>query len=184
MTTENINLVSRATYAKMRGKAARTVGKLTQKGIIPLHDDKIYPEEADECLRNFLVEPWPLIPERSKEGYTPMIVGDAAAGLNVPGTRTYTEARTQEKEIRIEILKLELALKKGEMVPTKDVEFAAFTAARQIRDKMLNIPDRVGAILAAETDETKVRDILTEHIEGELSSMTEGKYKYIEDPEE
>ena len=59
------------------------------------------------------------------------------------------------------------------MVLTKDVEFAAFNAARKIRDRMLNIPDRIAAIVAAESNEIKVRDIIIEQIENELRSITD-----------
>ncbi len=62
------------------------------------------------------------------------------------------------------------------MVLTKDVETAAFSAARELRDRMLNIPDRVAAIVAAETDEIRVRDIITEHIENELTAVLQEKF--------
>ncbi len=88
-------------------------------------------------------------------------------------TNSYVEARTREKQLRVEILELDLQLKRGEMVLTKDVEFVAFNAARAIRDRMLNIPDRISAIVAAESNEIKVRDIINEQFENELSSITD-----------
>ncbi|MBT6227740.1 MAG: hypothetical protein HOI47_13925, partial [Candidatus Scalindua sp.] len=81
--------------------------------------------------------------------------------------------RTREKLLKVELLELDVALKKGEMVLTKDVEVAAFNAAREIRDRMLNIPDRISAIVAAESNEINVRDIINEQIENELRSITD-----------
>jgi hypothetical protein len=71
------------------------------------------------------------------------------------------------------MLELDLKLKTGEMVMVKDVELAAFTMARKIRDRMLNIPDRVAAIVAAETDEVEVRNIILFQIENELSDLSQ-----------
>ncbi len=169
---ETKNLLSRAAYARLKNVAPRTIGKYVQRGIIPLHDDKIDPEEADRCLDAVLVEP--------------LGSGRHPAPEETPATRpdkdvdnptdTYTQARTAEKRLKVELLELDLQLKKGEMVLTKDVEFAAYTAARQLRDRMLNIPDRVAAIIAAETDEVKIRDLLTDHIESEIRSISKDKF--------
>ena len=150
-------LITRTEYARRRGVAPRTIGKYCQKEIIPLHDNKIDPVEADACLEEFLAEP-------------------LGSGRNGSSIGSYTAARTEEKMLKIELLELDLQLKKGETVLVKDVEYAAFTAARDVRDKMLNIPDRICAIVAAETDEVKVREIIMKQIENELQSVVEGKF--------
>lgn len=167
-------LITRAEYAIRRGVAARTIGKYCQRKVIPLHDGKIDPDEADAALEIFLVEPLGSGRAGDPVDITEEGTSRRKAKLN---NNSYTEVRTQEKNLKIELLELDVALKKGTMVLTKDVEYAAFTAAREIRDSMLNIPDRVAAILAAETDEIRVRDILTEHIEGELEALSNDKIK-------
>lgn len=172
---ENKNLLSRAAYARLKNVAPRTIGKYVQRGVIPLHDDKIDPEEADRCLAKILVEPLGSGRHEPKEAIATSLVidPDKAAPASMD---TYTQARTAEKRLKVELLELDLQLKKGEMVLTKDVEFAAYTAARQLRDRMLNIPDRVAAIIAAETDEVKIRDLLTDHIESEIRSISKDKF--------
>ncbi len=50
-------LISRAEYARRKGVAARTVGKYCQRKIIPLHDNKIDPEEADRELAKIVSMP-------------------------------------------------------------------------------------------------------------------------------
>jgi hypothetical protein len=42
-----------------------------------------------------------------------------------------------------------------------EVEVAAFNKYRTFRDRMLNIPDRLAAVLAAETDPVKVHGLLS-----------------------
>ena len=162
-------LITRAAYAKIKGVAPRTIGKYTQKGIIPLHGNKVDPVEADRILKEILVEPLGSGRQKGNTGRRE----DGSKNTKPRETDTYVGARTREKQIKVELLELELKLKKGEMVLVKDVEFAAFTSAREVRDKMLNIPDRICAIVAAETDETKVRNIIISQIESELRSITD-----------
>ena len=151
-------LLSRAAYARRRGVAPRTIGKYVQRGILPVHDDKLDPEECDQLLSEYLVQP----------------LGSGGQPMSNGGKKgTYVEARTQEKRLKVELLELDVALKKGEMILAKDVEVAAFTAAREIRDKMLNVPDQVSAICAGEMDELKVRDIIMSAIESGLTGIAE-----------
>ena len=44
------------------------------------------------------------------------------------------------------------------------MRIAAFRRARIVRDGMLNLPDRVAAVLAAETDVAKVHEVLSKEI--------------------
>ncbi len=176
MTTKPRELISRAEYARRKNVAARTIGKYTQRGIIPLHDNMIDPVEADLCLDKVLAVPLGSGRHANNTGKKPVDVTDPDKVAPEYATDTYTAARTAEKRLKVELLELDLQLKKGEMVLTKDVEFAAYTAARQLRDRMLNIPDRVAAIIAAETDEVKIRDILTDHIESEIRSIAKDSF--------
>ncbi len=156
-------LITRAAYAKLKGVAARTIGKYVQKKMIPLHKNKIDPEEADLLLAKVLVLPL---------GSGRQTTADKDKAPAKSKVDTYVNARTREKQLKVELLELDVQLKRGEMVLTKDVEFAAFNQARAVRDRMLNIPDRVAAILAAEQDENRVHEILLEQIENELSSIS------------
>ena len=172
------DLLTRAEYAELKGVAARTIGKYCQRGVIPLHNDRIDPKEADAALEIFLVEPLGSGRPGDPVDITEEGTSQRKAKKN---NNSYTEARTQEKNLKIELLELDVALKKGEMVLTKDVEVAAFNAAREIRDRMLNIPDRVAAIIAAETDEVTIRNMLTGHIEGELQAVSDNNIKFEDD---
>jgi hypothetical protein len=179
MTTEQRELISRAEYSRRKGVAPRTIGKYVQSGVIPTHNNKIDPVEADECLSKHLVHPIgsQTHPKNTgKKKPRPEIADDpdSKGHPDGNGSGTYVGARTREKQIKVELLELELKLKKGEMVLNKDVKYAAFTAARRVRDRMLNIPDRICAIVAAERDETKVRTIILGQIEKELDSLSKG----------
>jgi len=205
MAVRRKELISRAEYARRKGVAPRTIGKYCQRKIIPLHNDKIDPVEADKILAKFLVEPLgsgrrvsgnktskmakQSIPDNIGPDlsfvYTPESERQTSSKsknnkdlIDFSGgdrlTNTYVEARTREKNLKVELLELDLQLKKGEMVLSKDVEVAAFTLGRAVRDKMLNIPDRISAIVAAEMDEMKVRGLIMGEIERELMSVVPG----------
>ncbi len=49
-------------------------------------------------------------------------------------------------------------------VSKDEVQVAAFNRFRQFRDNLLNIPDRLAAVLAAETDAKRVYEILASEI--------------------
>jgi hypothetical protein len=55
------------------------------------------------------------------------------------------------------------------------VQAAAFNTYRQFRDQLLNIPDRVAAIIAAETglDTKKVHEILTAEVRHALNEFAD-----------
>ena len=50
---------------------------------------------------------------------------------------------------------------------------AAFNKFRQFRDHMLNIPDRVAAMVAAETEASKCHQILTTEIRRALNEFAD-----------
>jgi hypothetical protein len=74
---------------------------------------------------------------------------------------------------RAEALRKEMELKKelGHLVHVDDMYARAFRIGRQIRDGMLNIPDRLAAIIAAEPDGDTIRALLTAEIEEVLAVL-------------
>ncbi len=53
------------------------------------------------------------------------------------------------------------------------MQIAAFNKFRQFRDHMLNIPDRLAAILAAETEAAKCYEILATEIRKALNEFAD-----------
>ncbi len=60
--------------------------------------------------------------------------------------------------------RLDYEERNGDLVRMSDIERIAFNKYRTIRDGMLNIPERVAALVAAETSPRKCHDILTTEI--------------------
>lgn len=84
----------------------------------------------------------------------------------------YLEHRARTEEFRAKQAELEYLKDLGILVPIAEVREANFSRYRTLRDKMLNIPDRVATILAAERDPTRVHVQLTEEIKRVLSELS------------
>jgi hypothetical protein len=69
------------------------------------------------------------------------------------------------------LAELDHSERSGTLVNAEEVRRSAFKLARQARDGMLNIADRVAADLAAETDAFKVHARLTKEIREALSAL-------------
>ena len=57
------------------------------------------------------------------------------------------------------------------LVRVEDVEKTAFELGRRIRDRILLIPDRVAAILAAESDQLQVSKVLKRELRDAISEI-------------
>ena len=84
---------------------------------------------------------------------------------------SFIEARTESERYRASEKKLNYEIKQGKWIPKAQVRDDSFKAGRIFRDAMLNIPPRVSAILAAETDEHKIGRILIKEIEQGLKEI-------------
>ncbi len=166
--------VSVKEYAGHRGVTERQIRRYLSDGMIPpaALSKKgrfilIDTDKADRILdKAFLSSkvvsprtPRPQVMARiSKKGGT--------SGLD------FTEARTLKERYKAALLKIELDEKTGRLVDSEAVKVAAFNKARAVRDSLLNIPDRISPILAAEKDQMKVADILTREIRTALEELS------------
>lgn len=84
----------------------------------------------------------------------------------------YSEARTWSERYKAADMKLSYEIRQGLWLRKEEVEETLFKVARIIRDNLLNIPVRVGAILAAESDENKCVEILTKEQKAALNELS------------
>lgn len=160
--------VSLRQYAKHRGVSHTAVEKAVKQGRIQLTPDgKIDPEVADrDWSRNSSPVNAPRRPFR-----TPTVGEGPASGP------TYAQSRAVRELYLARLAKIEFEERAAKLVSRDEVTVAAFTKARTVRDNLLNIPDRLAAMLAAEVDPTQVHQILSDEIRKaliELSGDTRG----------
>ena len=83
---------------------------------------------------------------------------EATARGPKPGTAA--AERAAGEKVKRELLELDLERKRGETVNAGDVEAHAFKRGRELRDRILNVPARICAQLAALTDSREVEVLL------------------------
>mgnify|MGYP001039313779 CR=1 FL=1 len=163
-------LVSLRGYAKHRGVTLRAVQKAIQSGRIrPTPEGKLDPAQADaDWERNTgpragVSIAFPSPPPRPAP--PPQAVAEPPrAELGATGGLDYARARAVRENYLARLAKLEYEERLGKLLSRDEVTVAAFNRFRTFRDGVLNIPDRVSALLAAETDPAKVHEVLRTEI--------------------
>lgn len=168
-------------YAKHRGIHGRSVRRYLADGSIPesalIREGRLLfidQAKADRALskhtttRKELLGDGRLPPaEKAAPGQQIQTTERAGtSGLN------FHEARTLKERYHAALLKIELDEKTGRLVDSEKVKISAFNLARQVRDALLNIPDRIGPIVAAERDQLKVAELLTTEIRTALEGLS------------
>ena len=84
--------------------------------------------------------------------------------MDSEGLRAETRAVREHYQARL--AKIEYEERVAKLVPQDEVQAAAFNKFRQFRDHLLNLPDRVAAMVAAETEVAKCYEILSRDSKG------------------
>jgi phage terminase Nu1 subunit (DNA packaging protein) len=90
-----------------------------------------------------------------------------------PMPETLTEAQLRVAAQREIKLKLENDRTEGHIIDAGQARREAFNAARIVRDGLLNIPDRIAAQVASETDPGRVYRLLEGEIRNALTGLAE-----------
>lgn len=163
-------LLSAKAYAKHRGVTTGTVLAAINNGRLEGTWNRRGPgyqinvELADEqWARN----------TDSGSGYPAQVRNQGGEQLATDGDQpiSYAEARAQHERFKARLAQLELEEREKKLVQADEVTREAFRVARQVRDAMLNIADRVAAELAAETNQFKVHQRLTQEIRRALEDL-------------
>jgi hypothetical protein len=163
------NLLTPAQYAAHRGVQLNAVAYAIQRKRISVENGLIDQEAADAS--------WNANETKARPGPKP-----ETPSYQTVEARTLMLARaekekmyTERERTLIQLRKLEYDRKLGLLVTKESVEKAAFTEFRNLRDAILNIPDRLAGVLAVETDEAAVYQILRAELEQALRSYAQGK---------
>lgn len=167
-------IVSAAAYAKLRGVSKASVSQAIAEGKLPKSavkkgrgyeiDVDLADKEWRENTNPSMGAPTHSIPK----GHN--IDGE----LKPVGTETLAASKAKREAFLAELARLEYEQKSGELVAVDDVKKEAFKIARIVRDSILNIPDRLAAELAAETNQFRVHTRLTEELRKALEALGNG----------
>ena len=143
-------------YARHRGVSHVAVLQAAKAGRIPLEPDgTVDPAKADAAWRRSTE------PSRAKaRPETLKPVAEAALGsvretlkehgLPAVGPMTFVQARTGHEVAKAHLARLRLQRMKGELVDRAEAAALVFRLAREERDRWVNWPVRIAALMAAE----------------------------------
>ena len=165
-------LLSLRAYAKHRGVSLSAVQKAIRSGRISTTADGAVDSEQADSEWNEKTRPRQ---KRSSNVVAPVPTGSFAeaprAEVGVAGGLDYFRARAVRENYLARLAKIEFEERTAKLISRDEVQVAAFTKARAVRDNLLNLPDRLAATLAAESDSDKVHQMLTEEIRKALDDL-------------
>jgi hypothetical protein len=159
-------------YARYRGVSHAAVRKAINSGVVRLNSNKkIDVAEAD---RN-----WTIRGTTNKNVTAPEITEDDLKRLDeieIDLDSSDDVFETAKSKAILDLYKAKLAKLKveqaeGSLVPISDIETEFFNVARRTRDALLNVPNRIAAELASETDPLKVHNVLTKALTEALEEL-------------
>ena len=162
-----VQLISQAEYAKRRGVSGVAVHKAVKAGRITLIEGKIDPAVADVQWRantraRVSSKPPPDVPSPPAAG--------ADDGEELPSD--YWASRARRERAEAQTAELKLAELQGQLVRADTIRAAHAKRLAGLREALLQIPARLSAVLAAETDQAKCHDALQRELHGVLASVS------------
>jgi hypothetical protein len=106
-------------------------------------------------------------PEKPRQDQ-PQVRAVAETGTNGAG---YAQSRAVRMLYMARLAKLEYEIRSGKLVSVEDVKQKAFNQARTVRDRLLNIPDRIVPLVTVETDPQKIELVLMAEIRDALTEL-------------
>ena len=164
-----VNLMSQAEYARHRGCSKVAVGKAVKAQRISLVNGLIDRVVADiQWKANSRARVSALTP--SEQPSLLQALAPSAAD-DQPAADGYTVSRNRREAADAEMAELKLAEQQGVLIRVDAVKAALAAAFTSTRDNLLQIPSRLSAILAAETDAAKVHELLQAELHRALEGM-------------
>jgi hypothetical protein len=96
------------------------------------------------------------------------------AGLPDDEIPELNESRARREHYQAELAKLEVDLKRRDLVSAVEVKKEAFALGRSVREALANLADRLSHQLAGETDPARIHAVLSEEHRAALVELADG----------
>lgn len=195
--TGEVQGVTRAEFARLRGCSAPYVTKLghqgrlvlTASGLIDVAKTVALLDATDDPARGGdrtgKAAPAPTPPAAPAAPAARVPAAAAGGGVPVPASQpqatapgdspAYRNAATRERIAKARLAELELAEKAGNLVRRDEVEAAVFGLARQAQEALDGIADRLSTQLAAESDPARVHKMLSAELRQVKQQLAEAR---------
>jgi hypothetical protein len=176
-------------YARHRGVSLRAVQKAIASGRISARADGLLDAASADAnwARNTAPRPIPAakvpvkraVAKAAPEGAHHHADPRPAAREPVEPPRLesgleYSKARAVRESYLARLAKIDFEERTEKLVSRDEIRVAAFNRYRTFRDGMLNIPDRLAAVLAAESDPRRTHELLSTEIRKALTEFSDG----------
>ncbi len=158
------NFLSRKDYALHRNVSVQYINKLFKERRLVM-SGKLVDVAATDALLDDNADP---------RGGSQLSDTDLDSTPTSAQKSTYMLEKTREARWSAENKRLRTLKDAGELVEVKTVEREAFNQARLLRDALLNLPDRLSASLAAESDPLQVHAALTKEVRVLCNDLADG----------
>ena len=156
--------ITQTEWAREIGVSKQYVCYLVKKGIIELENGLVNREQANEAVAAIRDLSQPLRRKNPENENT--------SNLSTMLLKT----RIKNEMERGKLLEAKAKAEIGELVAVEEVKRDAFNVARVVRNNLLNIPNRVSALLASLSDTEKIHMALTEEITNSLQELSNIKF--------
>lgn len=158
-----MSLISRSEWARRQGFSRQYVNKLISERKIKLINGMISENQANAVLD---IQRNPSLPQyrAGKSSY------ERTENVNV--NELFARARLKNEIERGKLLESKVKEEIGRLIDVEEVRKTAFAMERIIRDGILNVPDRVSALIATITDASQIHEILTNELRQVLEELS------------
>lgn len=164
-------------YAKHIGASPAYVSKLKKQGRLVVVQDDDGRDVVDFAMSDRLVRNTTDLGrsrngENAAGGHAPSAPVEPVAGAGRVDA-IFRQAQAQERAYHAKLAELEWKKAIGELVPAADVTSELARVFATFREAMQQIPGRVAAVLAAESDQARIHEVLDGEIRGALLHLKE-----------
>jgi hypothetical protein len=175
-------------YARHRGVSLRAVQKALKSGRISAREDgRLDADVADaNWARNTAPRPQspvkspikPAVPKAASENVhhhsdSHPVARESLESPRLESGLEYSKARAVRENYLARLARMDFEERTKKLVSRDAVQVAAFNRYRRYRDGMLNIPDRLAAVLAAEADPRRVHELMSMEIRKALTDFSD-----------
>ena len=168
--------ISIRAYSRLRGVSDTAVRKAIKSGRIAKEPDgTIDPAKADiGWERNSDPAQQRKQPKQIHKAQARQIIPVAQPpSQNRPTAPDFQTSRAVKETYAAKMAKLDFEERTKGLVKADEVKVEAFNIARRVRDRLLLIPHRMAAVLAAESDADQVEKQLEKELRSSLEELTQ-----------
>ena len=159
-------LMGIAAYAERRGCSVSSVQHAIGTGRITLDAENLIDADvADQQWEDTLLKVEKQAPK--------LVLRQESAGSPDEPPMNYTHWRAQREKLEVERRKLELAVRRGELISRAEMEASADKTYRQYTAACMNIAPRLAPLLVGQMDEGAIFDLIDREVRLALQTFTE-----------